>query len=89
MIRRAKVEPRDVSAENAARRLGLSLPQFETCKYALFDRGFPEPDPTTGMFDLDAIDQWRKLRNPALFGLEPLVKSRDLRLKDAREKLKR
>ncbi len=86
MSRRAKVEPRDISEENAARRMGLTLAQFETCKFALFDRGFPPPDQTTGLFDLDAIDQWRKLRNPHLFDLQLLTGAP--RLRDAREKLR-
>jgi hypothetical protein len=35
----------------------------------LLARGFPEPDPDTGNFGLEAIDQWRKMRTPELFGL--------------------
>ena len=29
----------------------------------LFERGFPRPDPTTGMYDLDEIDRWRAERH--------------------------
>lgn len=67
MSRRFRVEPRDVSPDAAARRLGLTEPQFRDRLVELLDRGFPAPDETTGMFDLDAIDRWRALRHPRLF----------------------
>ncbi len=35
----------------------------------LLARGFPGADPTTGNFDLDAIDAWRRARYPQLFRL--------------------
>jgi len=52
------VEPRDVPAEKAARRLHISEAEFEEKKELLFARGFPAPDPTTGMYDLKKIDAW-------------------------------
>lgn len=64
---RYRVEPGDVPAEKVARRLHLSLSAFETCKTKLFVRGFPRPDPDTGMYDLDAVDRWRHRRHPSLF----------------------
>jgi hypothetical protein len=55
---RYPVEPRDVPAVKAARRLHLTLTEFEEMKEELFRRGFPRPDPTTGNFDLIEIDRW-------------------------------
>lgn len=69
---RYRVDPGDVPAEKAARRLHLTLEQFRQKLPRLIERGFPPPDPDTGMFDLDAIDLWRKGRNPRLYGLTPL-----------------
>jgi hypothetical protein len=69
---RHKVEPGDVPPEKAARRLHLTLGDFQKKLPELLGRGFPPPDPTTGNFDLDAIDLWRRSRNPRLYGLTPL-----------------
>jgi hypothetical protein len=63
---RFRVEPRDVPAVKAARRLHLTLTEFEAKKEELFARHFPRPDPTTGMYDLVAIDEWQNARNPQL-----------------------
>ena len=70
---RFHIEPRDVPSELAARRIGLSLARFKELLTDLTDRGFPPADPTTGNYDLDAIDEWRKRRFPHLFnqGLAP------------------
>lgn len=65
---RIRVEIREVPAEHAARRLGLSLAEFQEKLASLVARGFPAADPDTGNFDLDAIDAWRKARHPHLFG---------------------
>lgn len=62
------IEPRDVPAEHAARRLGLTCARFIQALPGLLARGFPPADPTTGNFDLDAVDAWRRRRNPDLFG---------------------
>jgi hypothetical protein len=59
---RFKVEPRDIPAAKAARRLHLSLDEFRTKLPELVRRGFPPADPTTGMFYLPAIDQWMAAR---------------------------
>jgi hypothetical protein len=66
---RFHVEPRDIPPEMAARRLGLSLEQFEEKLPALLQRGFPAPDETTGRFCIEAIDQWRLRRFPQLFAV--------------------
>jgi hypothetical protein len=60
---RCRVDPGDVPPEKAARRMGLRLAEFEQKLPELLARGFPPPDPTTGMFDLDAINQWRAARH--------------------------
>lgn len=65
---RFKVEPGDVPPEKAARRLHLTLERFQEVLPRLLARGFPIPDPDTGMFDLEAIDLWRRSRHPGLFG---------------------
>jgi hypothetical protein len=65
---RFRVEPRDVSPEAAARRIGLSPARFDALLPELECRGFPRADATTGNYDLDAIDEWRRRRNPHLFG---------------------
>jgi hypothetical protein len=60
---RHRVDPGDVPPEKAARRLHLSLGRFEEVLPDLLARGFPPADPTTGMYDLEAIDLWRKNRH--------------------------
>jgi hypothetical protein len=55
---RYPVDPRDVPASKAARRLHLTLREFEEVSDQLYARGFPRPDPTTGNFDLVEIDRW-------------------------------
>ncbi|MCJ2091111.1 hypothetical protein MKK67_01100 [Methylobacterium sp. J-072] len=64
---RFAVDPADIPAEKVARRLHLTIVQFETCKVRLFTRGFPRPDPDTGMYCLEAVDRWRLQRHPTLF----------------------
>jgi hypothetical protein len=63
---RFKVEIRDVPAALAARRLGQSETQFSEALPELLARGFPKPDPTTGFYDLEAIDAWCSARHPHL-----------------------
>ena len=60
---RFRIEPRDVPAASAARRLGLTEAEFDKRLPTLFARGFPSPDPTTGNFDLRAIDAWQDRRS--------------------------
>ena len=66
---RHRVDPRDVPAAKAARRLGLTLAQFDLAKSDLFARGFPMADRTTGLFDLKAIEQWMDSRSNLSAGL--------------------
>lgn len=66
---RFRVDPADVPPEKAARRLHLTLERFNELLPRLLARGFPPADPDTGCFALEAIDQWRRLRTPQLFGL--------------------
>lgn len=61
------VDPADIPAEKVARRMHLTIAQFEACKVRLFTRGFPRPDPDTGMYCLEAVDRWRLQRHLALF----------------------
>jgi hypothetical protein len=65
---RYRVDPGDVPSEKAARRLGLTLDQFNKVLPNLLARGFPPADPDTSMYDLEAIDLWRRRRHAA--GLE-------------------
>ena len=55
----------------AARRMWLTLEQFQAALPELLGRGFPPADPTTGNYDLDAIDAWRRSRHPSLFPNQP------------------
>ena len=65
---RFHIVPGDVPAYIAARRMGMTLEAFNAALPDLLARGFPKPDPTTGNFDLDAIDAWRRSRHAHLFG---------------------
>jgi hypothetical protein len=60
---RFRVNPADVPPEKAARRLHLTVGQFSQLLPELLARGFPAPDETTKMFDLEAIDAWRRSRH--------------------------
>lgn len=60
---RFPVEPRDVPPAKAARRLHLTLAEFDEMRPRLVRRGFPSPDPDTGMYDLKAIDEWMDRRS--------------------------
>ena len=86
---RFAVQPRDIPAEKAARRLHLTLPEFDLVREELFARGFPPPDPTTGMFDLVAIDSWMNGRSNLVESLTLEPKPRDARdiSKDRMEQL--
>lgn len=71
MTLRFKLPPGgDVPATAAARRLGLGPEEFKLKLVDLMARGFPPPDPTTGNYDLDAIDAWRRSRHPRQFPTE-------------------
>jgi hypothetical protein len=55
---RFKVEPRLVPPNKAARRLHLTLIEFQSKLPSLINHGFPYPCLITGYFDLIAIDHW-------------------------------
>jgi hypothetical protein len=76
---RFRIEPRDVPLEVAARRLGKTRAELETALPDLLARGFPQADPTTGNFDLAAIDRWCDARYPHLFGGVAAMQARDAR----------
>jgi hypothetical protein len=74
---RFRVEPRDVPPQLAARRLGMSIEQFNAALPNLIARGFPKPDPDSGNIDLSAIDRWCDARHPHLFGGGTTMQARD------------
>ena len=65
---RSRIAPRDGPIAKAARTLHLTVEEFREKLPELYSRGFPRPDQTTGMFDLEAIDRWQNARHPHLFG---------------------
>jgi hypothetical protein len=68
MSRPARIPDRgDVLPTAAAQRLGMSLADFEVSRSELERRGFPEVDPTTGRYCIEAVDRWRLRRFPRLF----------------------
>ena len=68
MSMRYKLPPGgDCPPSAAARRIWLSEQEFTAKLPELIARGFPRADPTTGNYDIDAIDAWRKGRYPHLF----------------------
>ena len=74
---RFRVEPRDVPPEMAARRLGVTFAGFNAALPGLIARGFPAADPSTGNFDLQAIDRWCDARHAHLFGAAATMGPRD------------
>ena len=87
---RFRIEPRDVPPEAAARRLGKTFAEFNAALPDLLARGFPQADPTTGNFDLAAINQWCDARHPHLFGGAAAMQARDAKdvVQDRLAKLK-
>lgn len=77
MSPRFHVEARDVPSREAAKRLGMSLEDFNSTLPSLISRGFPKPDPDTANFDLLAIDRWCDARNSHLFGNNDGMGARD------------
>jgi hypothetical protein len=57
----------DVLPSAVAQRLGLPLGEFERLRSELELRGFPQPDPTTGRYCIEAVDRWRLRRHLKLF----------------------
>lgn len=73
---RYRVDPGDVPEGKAARRLHLTVGQFREALSRLLERGFPPADPDTAMFDLEAIDAWRRSRHPHLLCISPIASTR-------------
>jgi len=69
----------DGPATAAARIMGLSLTEFEKLLPEYLKRHFPSPDEVSGLFDLDAILEWRRRRYPHLYGLTDPDDARDAR----------
>lgn len=69
MARPANIpEVGDVPPAKVAQRLGYpDLRSFEIALPALLGRRFPEPDPTSGNYCIEAVDRWRRRRHPELF----------------------
>lgn len=61
------IEAGDIPARLAAFRMGLTQAAFRAALPDLLSRGFPPPDITTGNFDLEAIDAWRRKRHAGTF----------------------
>jgi hypothetical protein len=57
----------DVAVPLVAKLLGMSPDQFALSRGDLERRGFPEPDPTTGLYCIEAVDRWRLRRYLKLF----------------------
>jgi hypothetical protein len=57
----------DVPEGAIAQLLGLSVTDFRARRTELRDRGFPEPDQTTGLYCIEAVDRWRLRRHARLF----------------------
>jgi hypothetical protein len=74
---RYKVTPRDVPPTKAARRLHLTLVEFNRVLPELRRRGFPPADPTTGNYDLAAIERWMDARSGLAEPLTDETKPRD------------
>ena len=74
---RFRVDPRDVPAAKAARRLGLTAAEFGRVLPDLLARGFPSPDPTTGLYDLKAVEAWQDARSGLTSTLTDEHKPRD------------
>jgi hypothetical protein len=60
---RFPIEPKDIPPVKAARRLHLTLTEFNAALPDLYRRGFPRPDETTGNYFLPAIDRWMESRD--------------------------
>jgi hypothetical protein len=76
---RYRVDPRDVPPAKAARKLHITIAEFNRSKDDLFARGFPRPDPTTGNYDLKAIEAWMDARSALATPLNNEPQPRDAR----------
>jgi hypothetical protein len=60
---RFSVEPRLLPPVKAARRLHLTLTEFDDKLAVLLDAGFPGACPITGYYDSHAIEAWQDRRS--------------------------
>jgi hypothetical protein len=68
MTRSRRIPARgDVPEWAVAQLLGLTVTDFQARRAELRDRGFPEPDLSTGLYCIEAVDRWRLRRHPHLF----------------------
>jgi hypothetical protein len=68
MSRRRRIPARgDVAASLVAELLGLSLTDFEARRPALREHGFPEQDPITGLYCIEAVDTCKLCLHPHRF----------------------
>jgi len=64
---RFRLDPVYAPPEKIARLMSLTPAQFANCCPRLYARGFPVPDETTGMYDIEAVQRWRKRQRPDLY----------------------
>ena len=76
--------------EEARSYVNKTFAEFNAALPDLVVRGFPQADPTTGNFDLAAIDRWCDARHPHLFGSGAAMQARDAKdvVQDRLAKLK-
>lgn len=55
---RFPIQPRMISPEKAARRLGVTTAVFAEKRQALEAAGFPKAEPVLGNYCLEAVDKW-------------------------------
>lgn len=77
------VEPRLIPSTKAARRLHLTLAEFNLKREALYRAGFPQACSVTGHYDIKAIDEWLDRRS-GVAGAEEDVMAEARRKLDAR-----
>ncbi|MBS7546283.1 hypothetical protein [Ancylobacter oerskovii] len=70
------VEPRLVPPTKAARRLHLTIAEFNLKREALFRAGFPQACSVTGHYDLVAIDAWLDGRRAGGETTDPMAEAR-------------
>lgn len=66
---RFSIDPEYIPPEKVARWLHLTPAQFDEQLPKLRTLKFPEPNPVTGNYDIDALRLWKRLFNRDLYGL--------------------
>jgi hypothetical protein len=67
----------DGRTDEAAKLLGIGEGEFRAKLPQLERLGFPQPNPVTGMIDLDAVVAWRRQLHPQVYGLTVAPRARD------------